>query len=220
MSRLDQEIERLLAMLAQAGVRPTWHWIALVEAADVQYAGSAGQTLRIPRQALRRQGVYSSRFDEHLRAGYSWINFSAAGIAEGALVVVVEIPRTASGAPIDRVSVNLSGSARNRVELFDARLDAAAVDGIVRACAELRAGKIDPTALGQRLVQLTSAPGTPAWVYRDAAEWRRQLEAAWQWAQSGDERGLGRAEGIAIALRGWAESLTPPAAKSADEPAE
>jgi hypothetical protein len=218
MSRLDQDIERLLAMLAQAGAHPTCHWIALVEAADVQFAGRAGETLRIPRQALRRHGVYSSRFDELLRAGYSWINLCAAGLAEGALIVVVELPRAASGAPIDQVSVNLSGSAQNRVELFDATLGAATAEGIVQACDEWRAGRIDPSALGQRLIQLAAEPGTGTWILRDTAEWRRQLEAAWQWAQSGNVRGLARIEGLVTAIRAWATSLTPPAANTADEP--
>jgi len=65
----------------------------------------------IQRSALTTPEDYAPRFDEHLAKGYSWINMNAAGILGDSLLVVIELPSYVSGAPKDKVAVNLSGAA-------------------------------------------------------------------------------------------------------------
>jgi hypothetical protein len=48
---------------------------------------------------------------EEYLGGYSWVNLHAAGVVGGTLVVVVEVPARASGAPPSAAAVNLSGPA-------------------------------------------------------------------------------------------------------------
>ncbi len=221
MNRLDREVGRLVERLAAWQPSLTWRTIQFVDATEVWYTEG---TMRVPRQALRSPADYGSRFEDHLHAGYSWINLNAAGVVDGVLVVIVEVPDYLSGAPADKVAVNPSGTSGVRVEIAD---DCSAWPGtaarswgeargrslsplglaILRACDEMRSSAINPPILGQRLVDLTSAPDVPSHVTQDAKEWQRQLEAAWQWYQDGDVRGLGRAEGIAFAMREWARGL-------------
>lgn len=52
---------------------------------------------------------YQDRFSELLNQGYDWINLSAAGVLDDALVVKVELPIKAVGVPCEMVSVNFSG---------------------------------------------------------------------------------------------------------------
>jgi len=81
------------------------------------------------------------------------------------------------------------------------------VDGIRRACDEWESGAIDPATLGRRLIEQTAKADVSVKTRQDAAGWCQQLVAAWEWAESGDRRGLGRAEGIVCALRQWASEL-------------
>lgn len=213
MNRLDREVARLVAALA--GWRPLWTWqiIRFADASDVRYAGL---TVRVPRRALRSPEEYAVRFEYHLRAGYSWVNLNAAGIVDEALIVLVEVPNYSSGAPADQVAVNLSGPmAGAGLELTDDCNTSPVADAILRACDEWKAGAIDPAALGGRLVELTSQLDVPAQVRQGAKGWCQQLVAAWEWAESGDIRGLGRAEGIVFALRAWADDLRQTAEQAA-----
>jgi hypothetical protein len=215
MNRLDREMARLTEMLSARQPSLTWRTIQFVDSADVWYAAG---TMQVPRRALRSPDDYARRFEDHLRAGYSWINLNAAGVVDGVLVVIVEVPDYLSGAPEDKVAVNPSGTSGQRVKIVDdcsawpetaagswgeARgrpLSPLGLD-ILRACDEMTSKAIDPAALGRRLVELTSAPDVPAHISEDANAWCRQLEAAGQWYQAGDVRGMGRAEGIAFSVR-------------------
>jgi hypothetical protein len=79
---------------------------------------------------------------------------------------------------------------------------------IQRDCEQFQAGESDAVlTLVQRLITLSADPAIPASVNQELDGWRRELEAALQWAETGDERGLGRAVGISIALHAWAVSL-------------
>jgi hypothetical protein len=106
MNRLDQEVARLVT--ATTRWRPSWTWrtIRFAEAADVRPTGHA---IEVPQRALCPAEGYADRFEAHLRAGYAWVNLHAAGVVDGVLVVIVEVPNHPSGVPYDRVAVNLSG---------------------------------------------------------------------------------------------------------------
>ncbi len=66
--------------------------------------------LRVPSARVLLSDDFSSRFDQLVRAGYSWINLNYLGMHEGAAVVAVEVPRHATGAP--KPSINYSGPPR------------------------------------------------------------------------------------------------------------
>lgn len=70
--------------------------------------------LRVPRERLLSNDAFSARFDQLVRAGYSWINLNYLGMHEGAAVVAVEVPRRATGAP--KPSINYSGPSRSVLE--------------------------------------------------------------------------------------------------------
>ncbi|HJR07849.1 MAG TPA: hypothetical protein VJ842_11350 [Pyrinomonadaceae bacterium] len=53
---------------------------------------SHGTPSLIPRNALIPMEDYADRFDSHLDAGHSWINMSAAGILDDALLIIIELP--------------------------------------------------------------------------------------------------------------------------------
>jgi hypothetical protein len=108
MTRLDQELDRLRAFLIDCQPVLAWQTMHLVEGAEVSFAHNS---LRIARATLRSPAAFARRFEELLQCGYSWINLNAAGIVDGELIVIVEVPRTSSGVPADRVAVNLSGPA-------------------------------------------------------------------------------------------------------------
>jgi hypothetical protein len=62
--------------------------------------------------ALMTLPEFAPRFDRLLIEGYPWINLSAYGIRQGALVVGVERPREAGGVQAGQTIVNYSGPAR------------------------------------------------------------------------------------------------------------
>lgn len=64
----------------------------------------------VRREEFREPADYEARFQELLAAGFPWINVSCYGLYEGRLLVVVELPREATGAA--RTSVNYSGPMR------------------------------------------------------------------------------------------------------------
>ena len=116
MRSLSFHLDRLYACLARARPDLRWREVALVDAPQTDREGT---TLRVPRTALMRPEQFASRFDEYLHRGYSWINLSAAGVVSGILVVIVQVPARASGAPPSATSVNLSGPERIQLELVD-----------------------------------------------------------------------------------------------------
>ena len=70
--------------------------------------------LRVPRARLVSSDEFSARFDQLVRAGYSWISLHYLGTHEGAAVVTVEVPRHATATP--KPSINYSGPPRSVVE--------------------------------------------------------------------------------------------------------
>jgi hypothetical protein len=79
---------------------------------------------------------------------------------------------------------------------------------IQRDCEQFQAGEFEAAnTLVQRLITLSADPAIPASVNQEFDGWQRELAAALQWAETGDERGLGRAVGISIALHAWAVRL-------------
>lgn len=205
MHRLDQEVAKLVAALEGWQATATWKSIRIAEAAEVRHRRNSVQ---IPRRILRSPEEYAARFEHHLRAGFSWINLSAAGIIEGTLIVLIETPHRSSGTPAEHVAVNLSGPmAGVGVELTDEGGLAPFAADILRACDDWQAGTIDLQALEKRLEDLSSQLDLPAAVRQEVIAWSRQLAAAREWSASGDPRGPGRAEGIVTALRAWASGL-------------
>jgi hypothetical protein len=119
MNRLEQEVARLTTAMAHWQPSSSWRTIRFADAVDVRYTP---HSVQIPQLALCAPEVYADRFEDHLRAGYSWINLNAVGVVDGVLIVLVELPHRPSGASYDRVAVNLSGpSAGVGVELAAAR---------------------------------------------------------------------------------------------------
>jgi hypothetical protein len=217
MKRCERQLARLVA--AMAPWQPDWTWreVRLADAANVRYLGN---TVQVPQRMLCSIQVYADRFDQHLRAGYSWVNLHAAGIVDGVLVVIVELPNHPSGARDDQVAVNLSGPTVGvRVEVIDdwgrSMLASAVVDAINQACDKWICEPTDPAARGERLARLTQWLLTlttnseiPRSVANDVEQWCQQLQAASQWwSREGDIRGLGRAEAIIRAMKVWADEL-------------
>jgi hypothetical protein len=111
---LSFHLDRLYACLARG--RPDLHWQG-VALADEARTDRDATRLRVPRAALASPEQFAPRFDEYLHRGYSWINLSAAGVVNGTLVVIVELPTQSRGAPPSAISVNLSGPERIQLEL-------------------------------------------------------------------------------------------------------
>jgi hypothetical protein len=118
-SSLTDELERLTTWLRRNGDAPTWSASRIVESSRIQY----GPTDRIPSAALFTVEAYEPRFEQLLSAGYGWINLSALGVMDDALLVCVELPRDATGVPRGRTQVVLSGppiDVRTRALVWDA----------------------------------------------------------------------------------------------------
>lgn len=64
--------------------------------------------IRVHRRDLRAPEDYEARFDELMNAGLPWLNVSAYGVDESALIVAIEIPIATSNRE-SRTSVNFSG---------------------------------------------------------------------------------------------------------------
>jgi hypothetical protein len=102
-TELEENLRRLASAVAQGA--PPWDRFLLLEGADIRYEASAC----IPMARLNTPETYAPRFAEHLGRGFPWINLNAAGVLNGALLVVVELPEYTAGVPRSKVSVNLSG---------------------------------------------------------------------------------------------------------------
>jgi hypothetical protein len=107
MNELEEHLNRLVSFLNDWGAPSSWLRVMFVEDSSITY----GAPSLIPRAALASQGEYAARFAEHLNAGHAWINMSVAGILDGVLLVIIELPRYKNYVPRDKVSVNFSGPA-------------------------------------------------------------------------------------------------------------
>jgi len=85
---------------------PNWQSVLIAEGIDIR----RDRVLRVARALLLLPDAYTVRFHEIVTTGYSWINFHAAGLIEGSLLVVVSLPTEIVGAAW--TSVNLSGPPR------------------------------------------------------------------------------------------------------------
>ena len=111
--RHSTELEEILRRLASAMAQdaPPWDRFLVVENADIHYAVSARTPARIPIACFKTAETYAPRFAEHVGRGFPWINLHAAGILDGALLVIVDLPSYTSNVPRSKVSVNFSGPA-------------------------------------------------------------------------------------------------------------
>ena len=117
MSDLEKHLNQLVSLMKEHGMPSSWSRVLFVEDTSISH----GLPSYIPRQALITLENYAARFDEHLDEGHSWINMSAAGILDDALLVIIHLPQYKNSVPRDRVSVNLSGPAMlNGKSLWDA----------------------------------------------------------------------------------------------------
>jgi hypothetical protein len=112
MSEIDAHFLSLSKFIRDECAAPEWEKVFFAESSDIKYEASDdvwGGYMRVPRTALRPMDEYRERFESLLGRGYSWINLNAAGIFDGNLLVVIELPNYKSGIPRNKVSVNLSG---------------------------------------------------------------------------------------------------------------
>jgi len=107
MSALSNYLDMLLHWLESIGLHPPSQDVRLVEV----ILGDG--TYHVRRDELRKPLDYGARFEELLRAGYSWLNMSCYGVHNGLLIVAIEVPSPRVGlSPGCTTRVNLSGPAR------------------------------------------------------------------------------------------------------------
>ena len=107
MSDLEKHLNRLISFMREWGAHGSWSRVLFVEDTSITH----GMPSLISRSSLIPMADYAARFASHLSAGHSWINMSAAGILEDALLVIIELPGHKKNVPRDNVSVNFSGAA-------------------------------------------------------------------------------------------------------------
>ena len=111
MSPLDQHLRRLLDFLATTAQPPPEREIRIIEI-DPNNLDERGRC-RAPRSALHTAQDYEPRFSELIRVAPAWINMTCLGVAEGFLIVGIEVARTRAAA---RTSVNYSGPSNSAVQ--------------------------------------------------------------------------------------------------------
>lgn len=112
MSDIDAHFLNLMRFIREQCAAPEWENVFFAESSEIKYESSDelwDGYIRVPRMALMPMDEYCERFDALLDQGYSWINLNAAGIFDGNLLVVIELPNYKTGIPRNKVSVNLSG---------------------------------------------------------------------------------------------------------------
>jgi hypothetical protein len=102
---LQDHVHALEAFLRKDGDAPAWSQVLIIEDRLIGH----GVVTKIPRNALQPVEAFGPRFSELANRGYGWINLVGNGICENALIVSVETPREPTGAPLDKVAVNVSG---------------------------------------------------------------------------------------------------------------
>jgi hypothetical protein len=105
MSQLETHLNRLISLFESWGCDLSWSKILIVEDSSITRA----PITFIPQAALHTPEQYTNKFDDLINGGYTWINMTAAGIVEDALLVVIELPSYTNKQAGNRVSVNLSG---------------------------------------------------------------------------------------------------------------
>jgi len=108
MSDLEKHLNQLVSFMKGWGAPSSWSRVLFIEDTSI----TRGMPSLIPRSSLIPLADYAARFDSHLDEGHSWINMSAAGILDDALLVVIELPGYKNNVPRDKVSVNFSGAAK------------------------------------------------------------------------------------------------------------
>jgi hypothetical protein len=112
MNEIAAHFLSLTRFIREKCAAPKWRKVFFVESRDIECELSGevwGGYMRVRRMALMPMGEYRERFEALFDQGYSWINLNAAGIFDGNLLVVIELPNYKSGIPRNKVSVNLSG---------------------------------------------------------------------------------------------------------------
>lgn len=100
---LSAQVDRLETWLRSTLAAPAWTGVAFIEGFWLEPKATS-----VSRDAVLTFERYATRFGELMAAGYGWINFHAAGVHAGRLLISVELP---PGGPTDapRTSVQLSG---------------------------------------------------------------------------------------------------------------
>jgi len=104
-------------------VKEPLSWSSLLFIED--WAIPHGEVSLIRRSALATPEEYVAKFEEHLNTGYSWVNMNAAGILEGAFLLVIELPKHSNPLWKNKTSVNFSGpnmgqwEANNRIKFMN-----------------------------------------------------------------------------------------------------
>jgi hypothetical protein len=100
---LSAQVDRLATWLRSTLAAPAWTEVSFVEGFWLER-----EAISLSRKAVVESERYAPRFAELMSAGYGWINFHAAGVHGGRLLVSVELP---PGGPTGalRMSVQLSG---------------------------------------------------------------------------------------------------------------
>ena len=106
MTELEKHLNRLIELLDEWGAPAFESGIFFVEDTSIIH----GTPSLIPRTSIVSMADYEAVFDSHLNAGHSWINMNAAGILDGALLVIIELPGYKNKVPEQKVSVNFSGA--------------------------------------------------------------------------------------------------------------
>ena len=100
---LSAQVGRLENWLRSTLTAPLWMGVSFIERFWLEPTKTT-----VSHDAIVAAERYGERFAELMSAGYSWINFHAAGVLGGRLLVSVELPPGGpTGAP--RTSVQLSG---------------------------------------------------------------------------------------------------------------
>ena len=110
MSSFANAIQGLLEFLKKQGSAPSMRQLLVVEVRTDTPTDERGRLL-IGRNELRDPSDYEARFEALMKSGLSWLNLSCVGIADGKLIVTIELPR-ASSETSTRTSVNYSGPSR------------------------------------------------------------------------------------------------------------
>jgi hypothetical protein len=123
MSEIDAHFLSLTQFIRERCAAPEWGKVFFAESSAIEYEPSdevwAGY-INVRRMALTPMDEYRERFESLLDQDYSWINLNAAGIFDGNLLVVVELPNYMSGTPRNKVPVVPSGpSLRDGIPQWD-----------------------------------------------------------------------------------------------------
>jgi hypothetical protein len=110
MTSFATAVEGLLEFLKKHGSDPPTRELLVVEVRPDAPTDERGRLL-VGRNELRDPSDYEGRFESLMKSGLPWLNVSCVGIANGKLIVAIELPRTSPGVST-RTSVNYSGPSR------------------------------------------------------------------------------------------------------------